>query len=376
MKRFPPAPAIVWPHISGSDGLGGRWYVKGPSGVGGANLWAVLSQGVEQRKIKILFNTAGTRLMRNAGGEITGITADSPNGKSQIKARRGVILTCGGFEYNAEMQRTYLGLSLYALGTPANTGDGIRMAQDVGADLWHMSSMSCNIGHKVPEYDVPFPHAMAVSGYIYVDQIGNRFIDEAGTDSHAMSFSFCHLDHKSLTYPRIPSYAIFDEDSRQSGPIIRQSGWANSFYQWSKDNSAEVKRGWIKVAATVRDLAIQIGISPDTLQQTVSKYNLCCNGGYDPEFGRRQETLGSIVKPPFHAIAVTPALLNTQGGPRRNIRAQIVDAFGNPIKRLYSAGELGSIWGIVYPGAGNISECLAYGRIAGRNAAAEQPVSD
>lgn len=99
-----------------------------------------------------------------------------------------------------------------------------------------------------------------------------------------------------------------------------------------------------------------------------------CIGGYDPDFGRRQETLNPIARPPFYAIAVWPCLINTQGGPRRNSQAQVLDAYGNPINRLYSAGELGSIWGILYPGAGNISECLAFGRIAGRNAAAETPL--
>ena len=65
--------------------------------------------------------------------------------------------------------------------------------------------------------------------------------------------------------------------------------------------------------------------------------------------------------------------LNTQGGPRRNARAQIVRPDGSPIPRLYSAGELGSIYSYLYQGTGNIGECLAFGRIAGRNAAAAQP---
>ncbi len=373
---FPPAPPIVWPHLPGADGLGGRWYVTGSAKLGGINLWSVLSKNVERRNINILLNTSAKQLIMNGRKEITGVIADSPQGEIRIKSRRAVILTCGGFEFNKAMLLNYLGLNLYALGHPGNTGDGIRMAQEVGADLWHMSSVSCSIGYKVPEYEVPFHHRIRSSGYIYVDQNGGRFIDEAGTDLHAMAFSFSHLDHKSLTYPRIPSYVIFDEATRQSGRIIHEAAWINEYYQWSEDNLAEIKKEWIKTAETVRDLAPQIGLNPEALQKTVSQYNLCCIGGYDPDFGRRQETLGCITKPPFYAIPVIPTLLNTQGGPRRNTRAQILDVHGSPVKRLYSAGELGSIWGIVYPGAGNISECLAFGRIAGRNAAAEQPWND
>ena len=80
-----------------------------------------------------------------------------------------------------------------------------------------------------------------------------------------------------------------------------------------------------------------------------------------------------IDTPPFYALPQYPALLNTQGGPRRNTKAQILDAFGRPIPRLYSAGELGSMWGLIYQGAGNIGECVIFGRIAGRNGAGERP---
>ena len=74
---------------------------------------------------------------------------------------------------------------------------------------------------------------------------------------------------------------------------------------------------------------------------------------------------------PYYAVEMSPSMLNTQGGPRRNERAQIVRPDGTPIPRLYSAGELGSIYSYLYQGTGNIGECLAFGRIAGRNAAAE-----
>ena len=70
-------------------------------------------------------------------------------------------------------------------------------------------------------------------------------------------------------------------------------------------------------------------------------------------------------------IAASASMLNTQGGPRRNEHGQIVRPNGTPIPRLYSAGELGSIYSYLYQGTGNIGECLAFGRISGRNAAAE-----
>ena len=76
---------------------------------------------------------------------------------------------------------------------------------------------------------------------------------------------------------------------------------------------------------------------------------------------------------PYYAVQLSPTMLNTQGGPRRNEKAEILRPDGNPIPRLYSSGELGSIYSNLYQGAGNIGECLAFGRIAGRHVVAQQP---
>ena len=83
--------------------------------------------------------------------------------------------------------------------------------------------------------------------------------------------------------------------------------------------------------------------------------------------------LSPIKDAPFYAIEISPAFSATQGGPRRNARGQIVRPNGSPIPRLYSAGELGSIHSYLYQGGGNLGECMAFGRISGRNAAAEKP---
>jgi predicted oxidoreductase len=83
--------------------------------------------------------------------------------------------------------------------------------------------------------------------------------------------------------------------------------------------------------------------------------------------------LKPLAEGPFFALELSPSMLNTQGGPRRNGKGQVMRPDGSPLPRLYSAGELGSIYSFLYQGTGNIGECLAFGRISGRNAAAEQP---
>jgi len=83
--------------------------------------------------------------------------------------------------------------------------------------------------------------------------------------------------------------------------------------------------------------------------------------------------LAPIKKVPFYVVELSPSMFNTQGGPRRNEKGQILRPDGTPIPRLYSAGELGSIYSYLYQGSSNIGECLAFGRISARNAVAEKP---
>jgi predicted oxidoreductase len=120
------------------------------------------------------------------------------------------------------------------------------------------------------------------------------------------------------------------------------------------------------------DLATAIGLDPATMEDTVNRWSGFCDARHDRDFGRRL-MLAPIAKGPFYAIELSPSMLNTQGGPRRNEKGQIVRPDGTPIPRLYSAGELGSIYSYLYQGTGNIGECLAFGRVSGRNAAAETP---
>ena len=377
-KGFPIGlPGAAFPSIRGAEGIGPRVRVKGAGEAAGIDLWGVLSRNVAARNIPVLASASGKQLLYDKEQGVTGLVAMVGEKEIRIRARRGVVLSCGGFEYNRSMHLNYLGQSYFGLCNPGNTGDGIRMAGEIGADLWHMSAVAATFGYKLPEFQFAVRHFMPGAGFVYVDQFGKRFMDETGTDVHAMWAPTSYIDMKTLHRPRIPAYVIFDEDTRVRGAIGRTDrGKASDVYQWSPDNSAEVRKGWIKAADNIGDLAPQINLRPEQLQTTIAQYNYLCVGGYDPEFGRAPHTLVPIATPPFYAIAIWPSLYNTQGGPKRNEKAQVVDRWGQPIKRLYSAGELGSLWYRNYPGGGNVSEALAFGRIAGRNAAAELPAAN
>jgi succinate dehydrogenase/fumarate reductase flavoprotein subunit len=172
-------------------------------------------------------------------------------------------------------------------------------------------------------------------------------------------------------------FMVFDHALFSCGPLYDKkpvSGWGRIIerYDWSADNSAELKRGWFKRAETVASLAQSIGLDPDALETSVRRWNSNCANAKDSDFGRTKMML-PIGTPPYFAIELSPSMLNTQGGPRRNPKGQIVRPDHTRIPRLYSAGELGSIYSYLYQGTGNIGECFAFGRICARNAVAEAP---
>jgi len=271
----------------------------------------------------------------------------------------------------------------YTSGSPYNEGDGITMAMSVGADLWHMNNYAGpSMALKVPEVRTSFSmQALHFSkqmpgGMIVVGPDGRRFCDEKYKTRHGK----VPVNRRwAPLFTPCPMFMIFDHALFAAGPLYDKHpshGWTQIVerYDWSEDNGAELAKGWIKTADSLPALAGLLGLDPATLADTVARWNRGCDEQRDAEFGRKL-MLQPIAEKPFYAIKLSPSMLNTQGGPRRNEKAQIVRPNGTPIPRLYSAGELGSIYSYLYQGTGNIGECLAFGRISGRNAAAERPWS-
>jgi succinate dehydrogenase/fumarate reductase flavoprotein subunit len=339
---------------------------------------------VEKRKVEVMYEAPAKALVQMPSREIAGIRAEVAGKPYFIKAKRGVILCCGGFEFDFEMQKQFLpGWPIYCQGSPGNTGDGIRMAQQVGAALWHMNNPLAGLGGLVvPEFaPVAIPIAISGSGYVNVDKQGKRFMSENRPSRHGFGVKefVLFFDGVIGDFTRLPCFSIFDETTRLRGPLssARKFGWFGWFsgYEWSKDNSKEIEKGWIVKGETVAELAAKLGMKPEDLDATIARYNENCKKQVDPDFGRPKGNLVAIEKPPFYAVKLFPTMYNTQGGPKRNAKCQVVDPFEQPIPRLYSAGELGSFWGWMYNGGGNNAECLCTGQMAARHAVALKPLA-
>jgi len=203
-------------------------------------------------------------------------------------------------------------------------------------------------------------------------------MNEQRTERHGFGHKeyLFFFDGLKQAFSRLPCYAVFDETGRKAGKLQGGlAGWFgnHSTYTWSSDNSAEVTSGWIKKGQTLDALASAIGADSATLGATITRYNGFCTAGKDDDFGRAASALKAISTAPYYALPVYPLMYNTQGGPQRNAKCQVITPAGNPILRLYGAGELGSFWGWMYNGGGNASEAIITGRIAGTNAAGQGP---
>jgi hypothetical protein len=276
------------------------------------------------------------------------------------------------------------------------------MCWEAGADLRNMSVRAAPAFYSAgifPQYKSAIQLSLPTKGaYIMIGANNKRFQDEQGSDFFGSTTGIKNKEKSGLDGARtgtgqivengayvrekfpMPMWMIFDDAACKSGALFGGS-YATQVegYKPSTDNSAELANGWFIKANDIKELATKIGRPADKLfgrvavEETVDKWNQIVAGGKDTDFGRTKN-LNPIKDGPFYAIQFYPMTLNTQGGMKRNTKAQVLDRFGKPIPRLYSAGENGDIWTVLYQCMSNVGGgCFGYGRVAGQNTAAEKP---
>lgn len=380
-----------YPEFPGADAMASdiaAYSVDGKAMGTGSN-WYFLEDQIKKRKsIRKFYETPGKKLIQDPQTkQIRGVVATRGREEIFIKARRAVIMCAGGYEFNRQMIRDYIHIQDYASpGSPYNTGDGIKMCMAVGADLTSMGSYAAPWAPmcRVPDYlSNLYFFSPRKGGHIWVGADSRRYKDEhwempsGPWPGHKPTF--CGMVKENGVYRRekapMPIHAILDEDGRLSGPLL-YGAFASQIegYRPSEGNEKEIAKGYVIKADTIKKLSIKIGRDPGVLQDTVNTWNAACASGIDREFGRTKN-LNPVIKAPFYAINIIPSTVNTQGGMLRNIESQVLDVFGEPIPRLYAAGEIGDrVWANLYECAKNVGAgCIAAGRKAGKNAAAEKP---
>lgn len=343
--------------------------------------------------VEVLFDCHDERLIQNPQTkEIVGAYTMIGNEEKTVKARKAVIMTLGGFEFNEELKNQYLKCSPFKFeGWRFNTGDGIKMVEDVGAKLWHMDMAISmySMWTRDPEYDFSILYFMPGFSYFNVNRLGKRFVNENNMGSpHNGWHTLLSFDDSIADFDRIPSWGIFDQSCFDAGKLSTSQG---DFFEcgnfasdlpdsvrdwdgWSQDNKAELERGWILTGATIEELGQKIKefdplMDVDTLKATFEEYQGFAAAGKDARFDRAAETMVPLDNGPYYAVSIYPGSCSTLGGPMKNENAQVLDPAQNPIPRLYAAGCFGNFQSHTYGiTGGNNAENQVWGRIAARHA--------
>lgn len=349
--------------------------------IAGQALIARLLRGLLDRGIEPLTGWRGRQLLTE-GGRVVGARFDTEAGERTIAARRGVVLANGGFEWDADLVRAFLRGPMHGpVSPPYNTGDGLRMAQGVGAALGAMRE-----AWWVPVIQIPGDthdgHVRSRSvrlertrpRSIMVNRDGRRFVNEA-SDYNSMGGAFHQLDVTRFEYGNNPAWLVVDQ-----GHLDR--------YGFLSVPPGGDPLDWFHRSADLAELASRTGIDPDGLAATVAAWNDHVAAGVDPDFHRGESaydgywgdpeapdrasrTLGPLDTPPYYAVPVQAGAMGTKGGPLTDADAQVVHADGHLIPGLYAVGNAAaSVMGMAYGGAGGtLGPGQTFGYRAGHHAA-------
>jgi succinate dehydrogenase/fumarate reductase flavoprotein subunit len=354
----------------------------------GQALAGSLFKAVLDRDIPVEFEKRARKLVKD-GDRVIGVVAEDVNGRDfRVRARRGVVIATGGFEWNETLVKAFLrGPLTGPVSVPENEGDGLLMAIDAGAQLGNMQHafwMQSVLEFK-PQHRNAKPNYMLGSderarpGAILVNRAGKRFVNEAA-NYNALGKALHAFDGGTHAYANLPYWLIIDQRYRDKYPTF------------NSQPGSEVP-SYMMRAQTLEELAAKAGIDAAGLTATVTRFNDMVRKGHDDDFNRGDNTydnfymwgdpafdppyrtLGVIDQGPYYAVKMEAGALGTAGGPKTNGEAQVLDWHGNPIPGLYAAGNaMAAVLGEAYGGAGGtLGPGMTFGYIAGRHLGTHLP---
>lgn len=306
----------------------------------GSYLVPRLEKVLKDKNIEILFGTPATELLVEEG-KVVGVKA----GDLTVRAKSVVIAT-GGFGANlekvAEIKPELKGF--VTTNVASITGDGIWMAQAIGADVVDLDQIQI---HPTVEQETAslITEGVRGDGAILVNQDGKRFVDEVGTRD-VVSAAEIEQDGGF-------GYLIFDENMVEKSNVLKKY----------------IEKGFTTQGETYEELAKALGISEENFKATMETWNQAVANKKDDEFGRTAFT-EPLAKAPYYAIKVSPGVHHTMGGVKINPNGEVIGTDGNVIKNLFAAGEVtGGVHGGNRLGGNAVTDIIVFGRIAGENAA-------
>ncbi len=361
--------------------VGARWLfalVTGKRLLGrGQALAAALRAGLRQAGVQVWLNTPLLDL-RATDGRVSGVVIGRDGSPQVLRAKHGVILACGGFEHNEQMRKQYqrepIGTG-WTVGAKANTGDGIRAGERLGAALDLMDDAWW--GPSVPLTGGPW-FALAersLPGSIMVNGRGERFLNESAPYVEAVHAMYGgRYGRGDGPGENIPTWIVFDQRYRNRymfaglGPRKPFPG------RW-------YKAGVVVKANSIDALAERIELPSDALRSTVERFNTFARDGRDLDFhrgdskydhyygdprNRPNPSLAPLERAPFYAVKMVPGDLGTKGGLRTDVNGRVLREDGAVLTGLYAAGNVSAtVMGHTYAGPGaTIGHAMTFGYIA------------
>lgn len=325
-----------------------------PKGASGKEIINKLVAKAEALEIPLLLNTRATELIQD-GDEVVVVKAISDKANYTFNATNGVVIASGGFGSNLDMRLKYnpeIDETILSTNGPGITGDGIIMAENVGAELVGMEHIQTYpICDPLTGTLLYYDDARLYGHAIIVNKEGKRFVEE-------------------MSRRDVMSMAIKAQTGHVCYELLDQKGFDESHL--AENHGPELdylyKNDLLVKADTIEEAAKFFDIDADEMLKTVDTYNSYVEKGEDPEFNKRKLTF-KIENAPYYILKAAPAVHHTMGGIKINTNAQVINTKGNVIPGLYAAGEVtGGIHGTNRLGSNAIADIIVFGRIAGENA--------
>ncbi len=321
-------------------------------------------QAVASGRVRFRTGAAVQRLLAAGEGAQRRVCGVVLADGTHLQARGGVVLASGGFSRAPDLVERFVPALRAArpMGGEGNTGDGLRMAWALGADLLDMGHAKGTFGaplaEPAPGHEQRAPRLVSAMyrGAIVVNRAGERFVDE--------SVSYKVIGERCLQQEGALAFQVFDQRTMdQSSPLPSVA-----------DYRSALAAGLVRCAPTLQALAAELGIQADMLAVTVQHYNRACRGEVEDGFGRRSLSTGfgqptPLEQAPFYGIACTTGLTSTYCGLRTDTLARVLDVYGDAIVGLYAVGELvGGFHGETYMSGSSLGKACVFGRIAAAHA--------
>jgi fumarate reductase flavoprotein subunit len=300
---------------------------------------------------------------RDDQNKVVGIRVATADGYKTIQATKGVILATGGFGANVEMRETQVPYLTAEIPTTnikaASTGEGIYLAQAIGANTTQMSNIQrypfANPEDGVLDGYAVWPFTGPSFGIVYVDYQGNRYVNEGERRDVCAN--------AAVNSGFISTYSVFTRD------II----------SFAKDEELELglSTGRVLKGDTIEELAQKMNeyaikgqypqVSAENLKATIEKHNSFIDNGTDEQFGKvMAATMVKMTEGPYYALAQFPSVHHTMGGLVIDNTTKVYDIYGQVIPGLFAAGEVtGGVHGTNRLGSNADADACGIGYISG-----------